>query len=73
MTTVAGCHQIHIEDKCRYYLWLGDYLARLEDKDGRLEGKEAYREFQERDHDTPEYLLRVRKAARASFFAANVW
>jgi hypothetical protein len=41
MTTVAGCHQIHIEDRYRYYLWLGDYLARLEDKDRRLEGKEA--------------------------------
>ena len=49
MTTVAGCHQIHIEDKCRYYLWLGDYLARL------AKAKKPIREFQERDHDTPEY------------------
>ena len=34
------------------YSWLVDYLE-------RLEGKEAYREFQERHYDTPEYYALV--------------
>jgi hypothetical protein len=34
------------------YSWLEDYLE-------RLEGKEAYREFQERHYDTPEYYALV--------------
>jgi hypothetical protein len=48
MTTVAACYKTHVEDQGRYYLWLEDYLE-------RLEGKEAHGEFQEREHDTPEY------------------
>jgi hypothetical protein len=48
MTTAAGCHETHDEDRRPYYIWLEDHLA-------RLEGEEAYRVFQELDHDTPEY------------------
>jgi hypothetical protein len=40
--------QAHAEEKCRYYSWLEDYLE-------RLDGKEAYREFQEGCRDDPEY------------------
>jgi len=50
MTNTAAYDKIHAEEnEYRYYTWLEDYLE-------RLEGKEAYREFQDRYYDTPEYL-----------------
>lgn len=54
MTKVAV--KTHAEEKCRYYSWLEDYLE-------RLEGKEAYREFQERRYDDPEYYALVASLA----------
>ena len=39
-----------------YYSWLEDYLE-------RLEGKEAYREFQDCYSDTPEYYALVASLA----------
>ena len=56
MSNVATCGKIHTEEKCRYYSWLEDYLE-------RLEGKEAYREFQERCSDDPEYYTLVSSLA----------
>ena len=52
MTNVAACEQAHVEEKCPYYTWLEDYL-------NRLDGKDAYREFQERCCDDPEYYTLV--------------
>ena len=40
------------EGEHRYYSWLEDYLE-------RLEGKEAYREFQENHRYTPEYYALI--------------
>ena len=48
MTNVAACDKAHPEEGCHYYSWLEDYLE-------RLEGKEAYREFQERLSSDPNY------------------
>jgi hypothetical protein len=56
MTNVAACDKIHAGEGCRYYSWLEDYLE-------RLEGKEAYREFQERRSDAPEYYALVASLA----------
>ena len=56
MTNVAACDKIHAEEGCHYYSWLEDYLE-------RLEGKEAYREFQERRYDDPEYYALIASLA----------
>jgi hypothetical protein len=56
MTSVATCGKIHGVEKCRYYSWLEDYLE-------RLEGKEAYRDFQERRYADPEYCALVASLA----------
>jgi hypothetical protein len=56
MTNVAACDTAYSEERCHYYSWLEDYLE-------RLEGKEAYREFQERRSDAPEYYALVASLA----------
>jgi hypothetical protein len=57
VANIAVCDEIHIvEEKCWYYLCLEDYLE-------RLEGKEAYREFQEHRYDDPEYYALVASLA----------
>ncbi|HZY56740.1 MAG TPA: hypothetical protein VFE09_02955 [Rubrobacteraceae bacterium] len=56
MTNVAVCDNIDIEEKCHYYSWLEDYLE-------RLEGKEAYREFQERHYDSHKYYALIASLA----------
>ncbi len=52
MTNALDSRKAHTEDECRHYSWLEDYLE-------GLEGKEAFREFQEHCHDTPEYYTVV--------------
>ena len=52
MTNALDSRKAHTEDECRHYSWLEDYLV-------GLEGKEAFRDFQERCHDTPEYYTLV--------------
>jgi hypothetical protein len=52
MTNTAACDSTRAEEGRRCYSWLEDYLQ-------RLEGKEAYREFQERYYGTPEYYALV--------------
>jgi hypothetical protein len=44
------------ENEYRYYTWLEDYLE-------RLEGKEAYREFQDCYYGTPAYYALVASLA----------
>jgi quinol monooxygenase YgiN len=56
MTYVAAYDKTHAEEGCHYYSWLEDYLE-------RLEGKEAYREVQERCCDDPEYYTLVASLA----------
>ena len=57
MTNVAACDKTHAGEGRHYYSWLEDYLE-------RLEGKEAYREFQEgRCDDSGYYALVVSVAA----------
>jgi hypothetical protein len=56
MTNIAACDKAHAEEGCHYYSWLEDYLERLGDK-------EAYRDFQERSHDDPEYYALVASLA----------
>ena len=56
MTNVAACDKTHAGEGRHYYSWLEDYLE-------RLEGKEAYREFQERYYGTPEYYALVASLA----------
>lgn len=57
MANIAVCDQLDtVEEKCRYYSCLADYLE-------RLEGKEAYRDFQERRSDDPEYYALVASLA----------
>ena len=56
MTNVAAYDKTHAEEGSHYYSWLEDYLE-------RLEGKEAYREFQERCCDDPEYYTLVASLA----------
>ena len=56
MTNLVACEETYAKDKCHYYPWLEDYLE-------RLEGKEAYTEFQERCCDTPEYYALVASLA----------
>ena len=52
MTDVAACDKAHPEERCHYYSCLEDYLE-------RLEGKEAYREFQEGRYNDPGYYALV--------------
>jgi hypothetical protein len=56
MINVAACDNTHLEEECHHYSWLENYLE-------RLEGKEAYREFQERCYDDPEYYALVASLA----------
>ncbi len=56
MTNAAVRDKLHAGDECRYYSWLEDYLE-------RLEGKEAYRAFQEWSCDDPEYYALVASLA----------
>ncbi len=56
MTDAAAGHKAHVEEKCHRYSWLEDHLE-------RLEGKEAYRTFQERCYDDPEYYALVASLA----------
>ena len=57
MTNPAACNQTYAEEnECRYYSWLEDYFE-------RLEGKEAYREFQDCYCGTPEYYALVASLA----------
>jgi hypothetical protein len=57
MANLAVCGNTHgAEEGRRYYSWLEDYLE-------RLEGKEAYRAFQERCCDDPEYYALVASLA----------
>jgi hypothetical protein len=57
MTNVAACDAAYSEERSHYYLWLEDYLE-------RLNGKEAYREFQDgRCDDSWYYALVVSVAA----------
>ena len=56
MTNTAACDNTRAEEGRHCYSWLEDYLQ-------RLEGKEAYREFQERYYGTPEYYALVASLA----------
>ncbi len=58
MTPTAACEQTPAEGSAEfhYYSWLEDYLE-------RLEGKEAYREFQDCYCETPEYYALVASLA----------
>jgi hypothetical protein len=55
-SNAAVYDQAHPEQKCRSYSWLEDYLV-------RLNGKDAYREFQERCCHDPEYYTLVASLA----------
>ena len=56
MSNVAACDKNHAVEGGHYYSWLEDYLE-------RLEGKEAYREFQECRSDDPKYYALVASLA----------
>jgi hypothetical protein len=56
MSNKAACDKIHTEEKHPCYSWLEDYLE-------RLDGKDAYREFQEGLYTTPEYHALVASLA----------
>ena len=56
MTNVAVHDKLHSNEECQYYSWLEDYLE-------QLEGKEAYREFQERSYDDPKYCALIASLA----------
>jgi hypothetical protein len=56
MMNIAAWDKTHPEQECHYYSWLEDYLE-------RLDGKEAYREFQERCCDDPDYYTLVASLA----------
>lgn len=56
MMNVAAWDKTHPEQECHYYSWLEDYLE-------RLDGKEAYREFQQRCCDDPDYYTLVASLA----------
>jgi hypothetical protein len=56
MTNIQFGNQAHAEEGAVNYSWLEDYLE-------RLGGKEAYREFQERSYDNPEYYTLVASLA----------
>ena len=52
----ASCGKSFSGEKGQHYSWLEDYLE-------RLEGKEAYRDFQERSYTDPEYYALVASLA----------
>ena len=52
MTNELDNSKAYTEEEGRHYSWLGNYLE-------GLEGKEAYRDFQEHCHDTPDYYTLV--------------
>jgi hypothetical protein len=56
MTKLAACDKTCAVEGCQYYSWLEDYLE-------RLEGKEAYREFQEGHCGDPKYYALVASLA----------
>jgi hypothetical protein len=56
MTNLAVGDKHHNTEEYQYYSWLEDYLE-------RLDGKDAYREFQERTYDDPEYYALVASLA----------
>jgi hypothetical protein len=56
MTNLAVREKLYTGEESQYYSWLEDYLE-------RLEGKDAYREFQERTYDDPEYYALVASLA----------
>ena len=57
MSNAATCGKIHSgAEKWRYYSWLEDYLE-------RLEGKEAYRTFQDHHYEDPDYYVLVASLA----------
>lgn len=56
MTNEAAYGKIHTGDERPCYTWLEDYLE-------RLDGKDAYREFQEYLYTTPEYHALVASLA----------
>jgi hypothetical protein len=57
MTNDVAVHdKLHSNEECQYYSWLEDYLE-------QLEGKEAYREFQERSYDDPKYYALIASLA----------
>jgi uncharacterized NAD(P)/FAD-binding protein YdhS len=57
MTNIRAAYdKIHPEEERHYYTWLEDYLE-------RLEGKEAYREFQAHHGGTPGYYALVASLA----------
>ncbi len=53
---MVASNKAHAEEECRYYSWLQDYLE-------RLEGKEAYREFQERHYGSHKYYALIASLA----------
>ncbi len=53
---MVASNKAHAEEECRYYSWLEDYLE-------RLEGKEAYREFQERHYGSHKYYALIASLA----------
>jgi hypothetical protein len=56
LNTAASEKTYAAEEEHPYYSWLEDYLE-------RLEGKEAYREFQDSHGGTPEYYALVASLA----------
>jgi hypothetical protein len=56
MTSTAAYGNTRADEGSRCYSWLEDYME-------RLEGKKAYREFQERCYGTPEYYALVASLA----------
>lgn len=56
MTHTAARNNTHAGEERHCYSWLENYLE-------RLEGKDAYREFQERLYGTPEYYTLVASLA----------
>jgi hypothetical protein len=55
--TTAACEKkTHAEEERHYYSWLEDYLE-------RLEGKEAFRAFQDSYGSMPEYYALVASLA----------
>ena len=55
-TTAAYENKIHAEEERHCYSWLEDYLE-------RLEGKEAFRAFQDSSCSRPEYYALVASLA----------
>jgi len=52
MTNELDKSKAYTEEECRHYSWLENHLE-------GLEGKEAYRDFQEHCHHMPDYYTLV--------------